>query len=169
MSNHEDYKAEIDAWADMWDEMQDKGVHPSIEKPKPSPFAAGILGDNPSDSYYDFLDGQDDLLSEEEQVVITQNPVRMDTVGSDNEQPKPAWVSEDLLDEIEKMKNRLFELENQAARMGQGKEFSEKPVTSDEKKFMSKFENIRKDIERISNELGVKNDPSPYKLKVKKS
>jgi hypothetical protein len=166
MSNHTDYKQEIDDWANMWDEMQDDGIHPAIEKPKPSAFASQVLGDAPADSYYDYLDGQEDLLSEEE-IVTTQNPVRMDTVGADNKQPEPAWVREDLLDEIQKMKDRLFQMENELARMGQGKKHSEKPVETDDKKSMSKLESLRKQIDKLSDELGIENDPSPYKIKKK--
>lgn len=166
MSDLNDYKDEIDAWADMWDEMQDKGVHPQSEKPQLSSFANKVLNDDPADSYYDYFNGQDDLLSEE--IVTTQNPVRMDTVGKDNEKPEPAWVSEDLLDEIQKMKDQLFKIENQLAKMGQGKTFSEKPVTTDNKNLNSKVERLRKEIDRLSDKLGLKDDPTPYKIKAKK-
>lgn len=166
MSDHTDYKQEIDTWADMWDEMQDKGIHPVSEKPKPSAFAANIFGVEPEDSFDDYVDGDEGLLSEEE-IVTTQNPVRMDTLGPDNKQPEPAWVKEDFLDEIQQMKDRLFKVENELARMGQGKKHSDKPVDSDDKKVMSKVESLRKEIDRLSDELGIKNEPSPYKVKRK--
>jgi hypothetical protein len=162
MSNHEDYKSEIDYWADMWDEMQDKGIHPEPEKPKQSTFAAKILGDEPQDSYYDSLD-MSELIQEAEE--ISQNPVRMNTVGPDNKQPEPAWVKEDLLSEIKKLKDRLFKVENQMARMGQSEKLSEKPVEDDGKKLMDKIESIRKEIEDVSSKLGVQNDPSPFVIK----
>jgi hypothetical protein len=51
------------------------------------------------------------------------------------------------------------------ARMGQGKKASEKPVDDDGKKLMDKIESIRKEIEDVSSKLGVKNEPSPFKIK----
>lgn len=167
MSNHENTKQDIDDWANMWDEMQEKGIHPEIEKPKPSTaFSSDFFDDNPSDFYYGYLDGQDDLLSEES-TVVTQNPVRMDTIGPDNEQPDPAWVKEDFVEEITKMKDKLFKVENELAKMGQGKKHSEKPVNDDGKKLFSQIESLRKDIEKLSSKLGIADEPSPYKVKSK--
>lgn len=162
MSDHENYKSDINAWTDMWDEMQDKGVHPQAEKPKKSDFAAKIFGDEPEDTYYDYLEGEG-LLQESEDTV--QNPIRMNTVGPDSETPEPVWVNDKLLSEIEKLKERLFKVENEMARMGQGKKASEKPVDDDGKKLMDKIESIRKEIEDVSSKLGVKDEPSPFKIK----
>lgn len=162
MSDLSDYRAEIDNWTDMWDEMQDKKMHPAPEKPKQSDFANKILGDDPQDTYYTSLDAND-LLQEAEEV--TQNPVRMDTIGPDDQQPKPAWVREEFLSEIENLKERLFKLENEMAKMGQGKTFSEKPVTLDNKDVFKKVESIRSEIEKLSSQLGVKEDPSPFVIK----
>lgn len=163
MSDLSDYKSEIDAWADMWDEMRDKNMHPAPEKPRQSDFANKILGDDPQDSYYNSLDMNDDLLQESQEV--TQNPVRMDTVGPDDKHPKAAWVQEDFLTEIESLKQRLFKLENDMARMGQGKTFSEKPVDLNNGDLMKKIESIRSEIEAVSSKLGVKDDPTPFVIK----
>jgi hypothetical protein len=165
MNDYTDYKQDIDKWADMWDEMQDKCIHPDLEKPKLSAFASSVLEDKPSDSYYDYLETEEELFSEEKDVITTQNPVRMDTVGPDQEYPDPSWNKEDFLNEIEKLKNRLFDLENKLARMGQGKKFSETPINVNDKKLIKKIENIKDQINSLSNELGVKDDPSPYKVK----
>ena len=163
MSNHENYKSEIDTWADMWDEMQDKSVNPQAEKPKQSDAAFNFFGDEPTDNSYDI--DSEALLQESEDTV--QNPIRMDTVGSDNKQPKPVWVEENLLSEIEKLKKRLFKIENKMARMGQKEKFTQDPVHDDGKKLMDKIESIRNDIEEVSNQLGIQNDPSPFKIKNK--
>lgn len=162
MSDLSDYRSEIDAWADMWDEMQDKEVHPALQKPRQSDFANKILGDDPQDTYYDSLDA-DELFQESEEV--TQNPVRMDTVGPDDKHPTPVWAKEDFLSEIEDLKNRLFKLENEMARMGQGKTLSEKPVEADNSALMKKIESIRSEIESVSSKLGVKDDPAPFVIK----
>jgi archaellum component FlaC len=89
----------------------------------------------------------------------------MNTVGPDSETPEPVWVNDKLLSEIEKLKERLFKVENEMARMGQGKKASEKPVDDDGKKLMDKIESIRKEIEDVSSKLGVKDEPSPFKIK----
>lgn len=164
MSDYENYKSEIDSWAELWDEMREKGVHPEAEKPKQSEFAAKILGDDPADTYFDSLDN-DALLQESEDTV--QNPVRMDTVGPDNKQPESVWVDEDLLSEIEKLKDRLFKVENEMARMGCGDKVAQEPVKVDDKKLMTKIESIRQEIEDISSKLGIKNEPSPFRIKKK--
>lgn len=162
MSDLSDYRAEIDAWADMWDEMQDKQVHPAPEKPKQSDFANKILGDDSEDTYYDSLDSNE-LFQESEEA--TQNPVRMDTVGPDDKHPAPVWAKEDFLSEIENLKDRLFKLENEMARMGQGKTFSEKPVEAGKNDLMKKIESIRSEIDSVSSKLGVKDDPTPFVIK----
>lgn len=157
MSDNTDYRSEIDNWAEMWDEMQDEGIHPEIEKPKPSPFASEYMGDTGQDTYYDYLDSEE-LLAEDK----TQNPVYPDSVGADNSGPDPVWVSDKLLPEIEKLKDRLFKVENRMAQMGQGKKFSEKAIAED-KSLFGEIESIRKQIERVSSQLGIKEEPSPYK------
>lgn len=160
MSEQKDYRSEIDDWAEMWDEMLDKGVHPEIEKPKASPFAAEIFNDDPQDTYYDYNDS-DEMLQE----TMVQNPIFPDSVGTDQENPKSAWVSEKLLDEISELKDRLFKIENKMARMGQGTKFSEKTVNEDGKKLMGEIDSIRKQIEKVSSQLGIKEEPSPYNVK----
>ena len=162
MSDLSDYRSEIDAWADMWDEMQDKQVHPALEKPKQSDFANKILGDDPQDTYYDSLDANE-LFQESEEA--TQNPVRMDTIGPDNKHPTAAWVKEDFLSEIEDLKDRLFKLENDMARMGQGITFSENPVATGKDDLMKKIESRRSEIEDVSSKLGLKDDPTPFVIK----
>lgn len=165
MSEHIDYRSEIDMWADIWNDMQSQNVIPQDEprpKPQMSDFAAHMLGDNtPRDTYYDYLDASDELFAEEK----TPNPVYPDSVGVDQEGPKPVWVKEDFLDEIQKLKDKLFKVENQAAKMGQGKTFSESPVNDDGKKLMGEIDSIRKQIERVSSQLGIKEEPSPWQVK----
>lgn len=171
MSEHKDYRTEIDDWAAMWDEMQASGVHPAPEKPKPSPFAADVLGMRAQDTYYDYFDSQDDYAPAEDdegllQEEKTPNPVYPDSVGPDNEGPKAAWVNEKLLKEVEFLKKRLFQVENKMARMGQGKKWTEKAVVQgDGDKLMSEIRALRKRIDRVSNTLGIKDEPSPWQIK----
>jgi hypothetical protein len=51
------------------------------------------------------------------------------------------------------------------ARMGQGTKFSEKVVNEDGKKLMGEIDSIRKQIEKVSSQLGIKEEPSPYNVK----
>jgi hypothetical protein len=164
-----DYRSEIDQWADMWDEMsQDSVINPPMQKPEPSPWASQVLGlgssesENPAqDSYYDYLDSEE-LFQEEK----TPNPVYPDSVGPDQNGPKPVWVDEKLLKEIEGLKTRLFKVENQMARMGQGKKLAEKKVHSfNDKSMFAEIKAIRDRIEKVSSQLGIKNEPSPWQIK----
>lgn len=164
--SQEDYRTEIDQWADMWDEMQqDPVVNPPMEKPQPSPWAAEVIGTKAQDDYYDYL-GAEELFQEESKTTKTPNPVYPDSVGADNQGPKPAWVNEGLLKEVESLKNRLFKLENQMARMGQAK----KPATgkvhsSTDKGVFSEIKAIRDRLDRVSDQLGIKDEPSPWQIK----
>jgi hypothetical protein len=97
------------------------------------------------------------------------NPVYPDSVGADCEQPKSAWVQEDLLKELEGLKNKLFKLENKVAELGVSKKGVQEPKTMVfGEKLSSQMESLRKQIDKISDELGVKDEPSPWVIKEKK-
>lgn len=162
MSMH-DYRSDIDMWADMWDEMQkDPVTNPPIQKPQPSPFAKEVLGTKAQDTYYDYFDSED-LLQEDTR---TPNPVYPDSVGPDNEDPQAVWVNESLLKEIESLKNRLFKLENKMARLGQGSKLAEKKTHGMfDKSMFSEIKALRSRIDRVSSQLGIKDEPSPWKIK----
>lgn len=166
MSNLDNYKAEIDDWADMWDEMQSKEMHPKIQPTEMSPFAADLLGDFDEPPQGDTESDESSTPEMFQEIVEEEsvpNPVRVDTVGQDQQKPEPVWVSEKLLPEIEELKNKLFKLENDLARMGQGEEFVLNPVKDDGKDLMEKIETIRKNIEEVSSQLGIKNEPSAFR------
>lgn len=165
MSNLDNYKAEIDDWADMWDEMQSKEMHPKIQPTEMSPFAADLLGDfdeGPTDGG-EANESEPEIIQEIAEEESVPNPVRVDTAGQDQQQPEPVWVSEKLLPEIEELKNKLFKLENDLARMGQGEEVVLNPIENDGKDLMEKIETIRKNIEAVSSQLGIKNEPSAFR------
>jgi hypothetical protein len=173
MSANKDYRSDLDMWVDMWDEMQKCSYHPKPEKVQPAPYSSGKTS---QDTYYDYFDAQDDpqpqddYQSQEDEGLLqedrSQNPVYPDSVGKDSDGPEPAWVSESLLKEVESLKNRLFKLENQMARMGQNKKMGEKKVRSlNDKGLYSEIKSLRSRIDRVSNELGIKDEPSPWKIK----
>lgn len=157
MAKQRDYRSDVDEWMSMWAEVQHKRIHPGMESVKPRQFS-GV--EKPQDSYYDFME-LEELLQEQK----TPNPVYPDSAGPDHETTKPVWVSEDLLKEVEKLKQRLFEVENRVAQMG-GKKWTESPQTSGtEKNVFGEIESLKKQIEKVSSTLGIKDEPSPWEVK----
>jgi len=152
----QDTKQNLGDWSRMWEKAQEEGVFndDTSNGPEALPFdpktcdLAG-LPTAPSD-----ITDQADLLQERK----TPNPVFPDSVGVDQQQPEPVWVSEDMLKEIEDLKEKLFKLENKFAEKS-GKFVDQ---ASGDKKMMSQIESIRKQIEQVSSSLGVENEPSPW-------
>jgi hypothetical protein len=162
-NNYQDYKSQIDVWASMWDEMEGENTHPPLQKPERSEFASKIFGDQ--DLENDDQEEEDPGLIQESES-ITQNPVRAHTAGRDDEQPEPCWVKEDLLSEIEKLKNSLFDMENKLARMGQPEKKSLKNKNQKNQDILKKIESIRKNIDDLSDKLGIgKQDVSLFAVK----
>lgn len=153
-----DFRADIDMWCDLWDDAQKQGIHPQSSKNvKSSEFS----GSSTQDDYFDYLDSENDsdLIHEEK----TPNPVYPDSVGPDSSK-EPVWVKEDLLKEVETLKNKLFDVENKLAKMGGSNKWNEKTIQSDDKNFMSEIESLRKKIEKVSSHLGIENEPSPWEI-----
>jgi hypothetical protein len=160
----------------MWDELEGVEDHPAPAAPATQERLK--LGDylnmsdeefekqtDPSafqssqDVYHDYNDDQ--LLQEEK----SQNPVYPDSVGPDHETTPAVWVDEDLLKDVEDLKEKLFNVENRLAKqMGGGEKWVEKAHEPDNK-FMSEIESLRDRIGKISNNLGVKDEPSPWQIK----
>ncbi len=161
-----DYRAEIDQWAAMWDEMEKSNIHPKVEKPKPAPYSGGNTA---RDTYYDYFDSEDQFAEEEGEALLqeekTPNPVYPDSQGVDQDQPAPVWASEKLLKEVESLKNRLFKVENAVARMGQGKGWTLKPVRENSR-LMSEIKSLRSRIDKVSSQLGIADEPSPWEIKL---
>ena len=160
-NNNDDYKSEIEMWADMWDQAQEDEIHPAPEAPEPSEFAAGVLGleDSAQDAYWDYIDTEEQLFQEDN----NPNPIHPDSAGPDQESKNTAWVNNDLLKEIESLKDKLFKVENQIAKMGSGDNLEQTPLKSDDNKMMSEVESLRKRIEKVSSSLGIVNEKSPSK------
>ena len=170
-NNIDDVRAELDMWADMWDEVQEKGIHPDIEPLKPTdsdePFA---LGSKVQDYYYDNLGVDHDPVENDELIQEEKipNPAYPDSVGADHTTTPPVWASEELLKEVEKLKDQLFDVENRMAKMGGDEKWPEKASDTDDKKVMSEIESLRKRIEKVSNRLGVEHEPVGYQTEPSK-
>lgn len=161
MEQKNDFRTELDYWIGMWDEAEKEGVHPRPEEVKKSEL---ISGETAQDDYYDYLDGEPELLQEEDHHI--PNPVYPDSVGPDHLTTEPVWVSEDLLKEVESLKNKLYKVENElAAKMGGGKKWVEKAHNPEDQKLMSEIESMRKRLEKVSSSLGIKEEPSPWVIK----
>lgn len=190
MSN-KDFKSDLEMWMDVWADCEKEQMHPQPERPKPAAYSPEAQHTTAQDTYYDYLD-HEELLSEMRkpakpaqpqrrpavrpaarpaarpqarrplQEGKSMNPVYPDSVGPDNEGPKPAWVNENLVKEVEKLKNKLFAVENKLARMGQGKSWTEKVVNDDGKALMSEIRSIKQRLDRVSSHLGIQDEPSPW-------
>lgn len=162
-----DFRSELEMWTDLWDDAQEQGVHPEVPKPKSKD--VGFSGNTAQDNYYDYLDSdvedefQDEVLQEEK----IPNPVYPDSAGADSDK-KPAWVKEDLLKDIQTLKDKLFKAENKLAKLGSGNKLSETPLSqmkSADNDVMSQIESLRKKIEKVSDHLGIEDEPSPWQIK----
>lgn len=176
MSNTDDIRADLEMWGQMWDELEGN------EHPAPAAPAAQErlkLGDymNMSDEEFEsqttqsaFQSSQDiyhsyndDQLLQEEK---SQNPVYPDSVGPDHETTPAVWVTEDLVKEVEDLKEKLFSVENRLAKkMGGDGKWVEKATNPDYAKLMGEIESLRDRIGKASNKLGVKDEPSPWQIK----
>ncbi len=160
MSANKDFRSDLEQWMDIWDESGDEFQSEPAPAPEIPVADTSVLnlGDTPQDDYFGYMDSVEELLSE----MKTPNPVYPDSAGKDSEDPDAAWVKEDLLKEIETLKNRLYKVENEFAKMGQGKQWSEKPVEDSGKKLLGEIESLRKKIDAVSDQLGIKDEPSPW-------
>lgn len=168
-NNLHDVRAELEMWADMWDEVQEKGIHPDIEPVKStSPDEPFALDSKAQDYYYDYLGSNYDIEDDEPQVLQedkSPNPVYPDSVGPDHTTTSPVWASDELLKEVEKLKDQLFDVENRMAKMGGDEKWSEKVHHPDDKKVMGEVESLRKRLEKVSSQLGIEHEPSPWEIK----
>lgn len=166
---YKDHLSDMEEWSAMWDEMQGdfEPEAPYVDEVEVGREPIGTA----QDTYWAFIntklggddvgqDDYDDLLQE------TQTPHRQqaDTRGADWEDPKPVWVNEELLTEIEGLKKKMFELENKMARLGGDTKWAEKPHAPDFSKLQSEMNALRKRMDRVSNGLGMKDEPSPWKV-----
>lgn len=158
-----DIRSELEMWGNMWDEAERDLPKPEILQQSPQ---AGI--GTTQDYYYDYLDdaeGEPQMLSEESKLT-TQNPVYPDSAGPDFATTPPVWVSEDLLKQVEDLKNKLFDVENRLAKeMGGGEKWMEKVHDPNHKKTLDEIESLKQRIEKVSSTLGTDHEKSPWVVK----
>lgn len=165
---NKDYRAELEQWANMWDEVQERDGPPEADKQEPGNgfgsnqtlgFGSSVGDEAPDmpdaqDLYYSCLD--DDILSEENK---TPNPVYPDTIGPDHETTPSVWVSEEIVKEITTLKDKLFEVENKLARMGGDEKWAEKAQDDpDQGNLLGEIKSLREKIEKLSSTLGTEHE-----------
>ena len=72
----------------------------------------------------------------------------------------PVWVDEKLLGEVEGLKRRLYDIECKVnAKDAGGKTWVTKARLSEDKSQRGQLDRLRQRIDRISNSLGIKDEP----------
>lgn len=177
-----DPRDQFDQWCDLWDQAQEDGVFPETETP---PTAANQIpdydygldepesepplsqddfesGDPNQDAYWNYVNSEEvqEQLFHEQSKQYTPNPIYPDSVGKDQEVPMPVWVDEKLLGEVEGLKRRLYDIECKVnAKDAGGKTWVTKARLSEDKSQRGQLDRLRQRIDRISNSLGIKDEP----------
>lgn len=155
------FRTDLDEFIDLWQQSEEEGVHPTPEAPAPLDTQGS---DSAQDLYYDFLEKEIDLIQESE----TPNPVYPDSAGPDHLTTPAVWADEKTIEEVENLKNKLFELENRlASKMGGGEKWVEKSHEPNDKKMMDEIESLKGEIGKLSSTLGVEHEPTPWKTEEK--
>lgn len=161
--DEKDYRSELDVWCELWDDAQKEQVHPPYSQPKPENI--GRFDDTVQDCYFDYLDQSDQVIHEEK----VPNPVYPDSVGADCDFDSK-WVKSDLVKDVESLKNQIFDVENKIAKMQNVEKFSEKAIVDDpnssskDEKLMKEIESLKKKLEKVSNQIGIEGENSPWKI-----
>lgn len=147
---------EFSQWVDMWDQAQVNGNFETEKGISMPPAQKGVdANETPQDFYWNNLDEVDDILTEGK----ASNPVYPDSVGKDQDHPKPAWVKENLVEEIAEMKRKLYDLEVKLGEEDAGKgEWVEKCHHPDDKNLLSQIEALHKKMDGLSNKLGLEDE-----------
>lgn len=154
---------QFDNWCDLWDQAQQSDAFQKESGMQLPSSQRGVDSNaTPQDFYWNNLEGAEEsaLLTEDK----TSNPVYPDSVGKDQDQPKPAWVKEDLLEDIADMKRKLYDLEVKLGESDGGNgEWVEKCHHPDNGKLESQIKDLKKKIDEMSNKLGSDEEPAVSK------
>lgn len=157
---------QFDNWCDLWDQAKKSDAFKKEEGGMwIPPSQKGVdFNQSPQDFYWNNLEGAEQQVLNENK---TSNPIYPDSVGKDQDQPKPAWVKEDLLKDIADMKRKLYDLEVKLNKKDGGDgDWVEKCHHPDDSKLWSQIQDLKKKIDEMSNKLGVEDEPSVSKWEV---
>lgn len=151
MNNYDQQEDDFAQWVDMWDQAQKTNDFKKETGVSVPASQRGFDSNNtPQDFYWNNL-GEDEMLTEEK----SPNPVYPDSVGKDQDQPKAAWVKEDLVEEISDLKRKLYDIEVELNKAdgGGGKWVEKCHETTD--KYSSEINSLKEKIDNLSNKLGL--------------
>jgi hypothetical protein len=176
-------KDEFDNFVDKWEKAQEAGIFKDAEMPSVNPQTSrdsffGLQQSNPTDSvtvtdgdYWkaiysastDFTPVNEIINEADEHKGIPSNPVERDTMGQDQElkpQSLGLTYNEEDIKKLDELKRELFALENKRlTSMGFGDD-------KNEKKYQVQIESVKKEINKLSDEMGraYKNTDQPKHL-----
>ena len=177
-------KDEFDNFVDKWEKAQQAGIFKDADMPAVNPQTSsssffGFTQSNPTDAvnttdndYWkaiysastDFTPLNNEVINEEvDHKSVPSNPVARDTMGQDQElkpQPLGLTYNEEDLKKLDELKRELFALENKLlTSMGFGDD-------KNQKKYQTQIESMKKEINKLSDEMGraYKNVDQPKHL-----
>lgn len=145
---------EFENWCDLWNAAKDSDEFKTTDKLEKQEFNHDISNEKAQDDYWNNLE---ELLTEEK----SANPIYPDSVGKDQDNPKPSWVKEDFLEEISNLKQKLYDIELELGKedAGGGK-WVEKCHHPKDESLLSKIEKLKNEIDTLSNKLGKEDEVS---------
>jgi hypothetical protein len=175
---------ELEAFSRLWDKAIEDGI---FEDETPAPKAQIQVT-----SELDGLEGYEEFDDEPEGLIqeragqgdpyfaylnflktegSSPNPVYPDSPGGDSERPKAVWTtSQKNVDEMSKLKQRLYELECKLnAKEAGGEKWVEKAAESHEdEKLFKQIHAMKTKLDELSNKLGLGDEPKASMYGVEK-
>ncbi len=152
---------ELLSWQQSYTEACDSGVFPAIELEKPKKV---ILKEKPStqELYWEYLYNSisgNELLKEEEKSpsLDPPNPVQPDSLGKDQDHPKPQWVDNDGYKEFQDMKQKLYDLECKLGSKDSKDVKWNEPITHapENQDVIDQIETLKKRMDDFSDKFGL--------------
>lgn len=154
-----DHRDEFQNWCNLWDQALEDEVFPTTPSEAPAP----IEKDVDTDPYYDYLDSELEAQVLHESKKRTPNPIYPDSVGKDQESAKP-WPESKCFQKVLELKLKLYDIECKLSETyGGGKKWNQKSVQQEAKldrKLLSQIDSLRKQIDQLSDNLGIEDEPS---------
>lgn len=185
MGKKRDNTNEFEDFCDMWDQACEEGIFDDAPGLPPMQLGNGLAakmgiyddleedmeGDEADYSYLAGTDTEDDLLQEERKgkSKTTPNPIYPDSSGPDMSRPRPVWVEMDAFEKLAELKYKLYDIE---CKLGEedagGKRWHEKVHEVGGKKLLSQIDSLKKQIDDLSDSLGLEDEPEQSVWKVER-
>jgi hypothetical protein len=188
MGKKRDHTEDFRDFCDLWSKACDDGIFddaPSLPPPQLGNGLAAKMGiyddieegeeyDDEEAAYYSRMAGtetEEDLLqeAEEKRSKKTPNPIYPDSAGPDMSRPRPVWIEMDAFEKLDELKRKLYDIE---CKLGEedagGKKWNEKVHEQGGKKLLTQIESLKKQIDDLSDTLGLEDEPDQSMWKVGK-